>query len=99
MYDLYYLDAKTRLHSNRITAFSDSLEDLMHNYQDWIRDMDLRQKDMWYANVFEVGTNRHMGYMRIGAEEEITYTPVENSKVNPFRRNLRQWIDWVVGVK
>ena len=99
MKHLLFLDAKTKHKNFRLTTFAETTEELMRGYQDWIKEMGFTQRDIWYANIFEVGADKHLGYLVISDEGDIISVPVKNSKVNPYRRNLKQLIDRFIRIK
>lgn len=102
---LIFLDAQTENFKQRITCFSDCLEDLMSDYKDWMEENKLTQKDIWYADVFDVNTDKHLLCLEEENGNIYAVGAPKNSRINPFkrrmglRRRLRLWLtyglDWL----
>lgn len=76
----------------KLTAFGKTFEEVLRYYQNWIKDNKLQESDMWYANVFECETNRHLGYVTVDNEDFcVTMHAVDNSHLDPFHRSLKQY--------
>jgi len=91
---MIYIDARSRHGNNRLTVFSDTLEDLLRQYQDWVKECKFVERDIWYANIFELGSDRHIGVATIEEGSAIRYNMVRNSKLSPYHRSIRQMYDY-----
>lgn len=99
--NLLFIDAQTRRKGMiRLTAFAKTIEELARYYQDWVKEHHLLQKDIWFANIFECGTNRHLGFATIdNSEGEIRIEVVAKPKYDPFHRSLGQYLDLLLNTQ
>jgi len=92
MSNILFLDAQTKKDGDRITSFADTVEDLLRDYQGWVKERGFSQKDIWYANIFDGDSSKHLAKAIILEDAAIEVQPVSNSKVNPYKRSLWQQI-------
>ena len=96
MANLKFIDAQTKRKGRlRLTVFGDQMDAVAKEFQVWARENKLTQKDIWYANIFECGTDKHLGYCRIDNDDyQISIHPVINSKLSPYSRSLKQLLQF-----
>jgi len=87
--NLLFLDAQTNDKSERITAFGDGLEGLAREFQDWIKEKNIKPEDIWYADIFEhiaKNMNRHAYSLNLLQCGDIEVMTPLNPVKNPYKR-------------
>ena len=85
------LDVESDDMTLRYTSLSDSVEDVMRNFQIWISRNSLKAEDIWYADLFRIEgphIQRHVASLFVEPDNvSIRYEPApENSTLQPFGR-------------
>ena len=83
---MFFLDARTNDMYHRITNFADDYESLMRSFQEWIKEDEIDPDELWYANIFEVETARHMAYLEVEDGNIYLVGAPKDSQINPFKR-------------
>ena len=91
---MFFLDARTNDMYYRITSFADDYESLMRSFQEWLRENEIDPEGLWYADIFEVKTARHIAYLEVEDGNIYLVGAPKDSKVNPFKRKrgFKRWI-------
>ena len=83
----YILDAQTKT-GNRMTSFAINMEDAILDLNSWIKELGISShKAMWYIDIFEFATQKHVGVVKITDDGIIIDPAPTNSRVKPFHRN------------
>ncbi len=82
-----FLDARTKDKSRRVTSFSDNLEPVMRDLQNWMEEHDLKGEDLWYADIFDVDTMKMIMRLEVGEEGITAVAAPEYLEIRPFRRH------------
>ena len=83
----YILDAQTKK-GERVTSFALELKDALLDYQNWVDELRLTNKDLWYTDIFEFGTGKHIGVVHLSDKNlpMLSGAP-SNSRIKPFKIN------------
>lgn len=84
---LLCLDAQTLDASARITVMADTFEELIQEYIAWIKRRGLAEKDIWYAEVFDVNTEEVKSRLLILENNQIEIREVTGGKPM-FKRSI-----------
>ena len=83
----YILDSQTKSGS-RMTSFAVDLTEAVLDFQNWVEEANLTEKEMWYTDVFEFMSKKHMATIRINENGLAIIIPApEKSRVKLFSRN------------
>lgn len=91
-----FLDTQTKKKALRCTAFTDNLEDILRDFKDWVELNHLTPKDIWYADVFALPSDKHTLSLILQDDGTVEAITVGDSELNPYKRNrllarLRGW--------
>ena len=83
----YILDTQTKK-GERMTSFALEIKDALLDFQKWVDEIKLSEEDIWYADVFEFVSQKHIAVVHLDDRRLaiISQAPAD-SKVKLFKRN------------
>lgn len=83
----YILDAQSK-QGRRVTSFALDMTTALLDFQDWVDALNIDNKSLWYADVFEFETRKHIGVVYLNDKNLAVIQPApSNSRRRPFKRN------------
>ncbi len=62
---VYLLDTRTKDGNRRMTSFSQEIDELLHDFAEWVVEEQIQPEELWFARVFSANGPRHVGNFRL----------------------------------
>ena len=97
MEQLHYIKAETK-GGRLLWAYSYDPKQTPLMFLEWLRDERITKDMLFYADIFlsrrkhRKGTDPHIATIKFVDDEHVAIIPVENSKINPYKKRHRSEI-------